>query len=551
MSDLRVASGDSISQSERKQYYTQTDSAKKTEGERELSEIIGGGYNTKLPQSIGAYETNSESNSFLKNYLIAKAGDKIPQGMTFKVTSPKEYSVDFRDLLKSVRVDIFGARVADMFKLLVQDENAVKNRVSQMKISDTEKNKIIQLKKLFDNYYGISVNYKGKSYNILNPTKEEFDELTKNAPEFADFVQKEQKSIKNNTIRFAQLELEHLELSAAGQESKDVVPLLLGILGFLGIKDVYKAIRDRKDALKDPTGFLQEQRALRRAKGGFINPLTDLAEKFKAGKMKYKSKWLAPLALLPIIGTTLAGSVDDISGAFKDYFQDKECFGKDKSLKLNSFAAFMGFATSFAISSTYENILDKKRATKYVHNNFLKEAKENGTIDRVKRLKKAFAPSKLQRFKTGGKAALGAGLFGMLIASATSGSSWTSMLGTRYFFGQNGDKLAEKNIIDKEDNTFENSNKNMMKYEAYSGKWHGIAVGPTSDPVVGFTFGATGALTSPYAAVASTAFTTQGCSETLTASAYQLLGGAVRENKLDNTKNELVNSAKENNMANI
>ena len=519
-----------------------TDSTRKKN--QNFSEVFANG-SSNLPQAIGNYEENSKNNSFLKDYLIIKAEGKIPQGMSINVSSPKEYSEEFRELLKNVRVDIFGARVADMFKLLIQDENAVKDRVSQMKISDTEKNKIVQLKKLFDNYYKISAQYEGKSYNILHPTQDELNELNEKAPEFAEFIQKENNNLKKNTVKFAQLELEHLELSDAGQESKDVVPLLLGILGFLGIKDVYKAIRDRKDALKDPAGFLQEQRALRRAKGGFVNPFTDLVEKFKAGKMKYKSKWLAPLALLPIIGTTLAGSVDDISGAFKDYFQDKECFGKDKSLKLNTFAAFMGFATSFAISSTYENILDKKRATKYVHNNFLKEAKENGTIDRVKRLQKAFAPSKLQRFKTGGKAALGAGLFGMLIASATSGSSWTSMLGTRYFFGQNGDKLADKNIIDKEDNTFENSNENMMKYEAYSGKWHGIAVGPTSDPVVGFTFGATGALTSPYAAIASTAFTTQGCSETLTASAYQLLGGTVRENKLDNAKEDLVKSAKE------
>jgi len=535
--ETRVSTNENLEQKQSK-----TDSVR-TESKDDLSQAIRGNGNVEV-QSIGGYEENSENNSFLMNYLVAKAGEKFPEGMTVKVSSPKEYSDEFRELLRSVRVDIYGARVADMFRLLVQDEKAVKERVAQMKISDEEKNKIMQLKKLFDNFYGVKVQYEGKTYDILHPTDKEKEELKEKAPEFAKFIEKEQADLKKQTSKFAQMELEHLELSAAGQESKDIVPYLLGFLAFLGTKDVYKAVRDRKAAMKDAAGFLKEQRVLRHGKGGFVNPFTDLVERYNTGKMKYKSKWLAPLALLPVIMTTLGGSVDDISGAVKDYYQDKECFGKEKALNLNSFAAFMGFATSFAISSTYENVLDKKRATKYVHNNFLKEAKENGTIDRVKRLRKAFAPKGLQRLRAGGKGAIAAGLFGMLIASATSGSSWTSMAGTRLFFGQNGDELAKKNIIDEKDNTFENSNENMMKYEAYSGKWHGIAVGPTSDPVVGFTFGATGALTSPYAAIASSAFATQGCSETLTAGVCQLAGGAVRENKLDNAKNDLVQSAK-------
>ena len=214
----------------------------------------------------------------------------------------------------------------------------------------------------------------------------------------------------------------------------------------------------------------------------------------------------------------------------------------------------MGFATSFAISSTYENILDKKRAKKYVHKAFIeketvkfvdgKKIIDKAKLARIKSLRKSFAPSGLSKLCKGGKNAFAAGLFGMLIASATSGSSWTSMAGTRFFFGQNGDKLADKNIIDKKDNTFKNSNENMMKYEAYSGKYHGIAVGPTADPVVGFTFGATGALTSPYAAIASSAFAIQGCSETLTAGVCQLIGGTMRESKLDKEKQTLVENTK-------
>ena len=92
----------------------------------------------------------------------------------------------------------------------------------------------------------------------------------------------------------------------------------------------------------------------------------------------------------------------------------------------------------------------------------------------------------------------------------------------------------------------------MMKYEAYSGKWRGIApvrkengewkVNLTSDQVVGGVLGGTGLLTHPISMVANTAFTTQGCSETLTACAYQLLGNSMRGHELEDKKQELVAS---------
>lgn len=489
-------------------------------------------------RAIGAYETNSKSNSFLKEYLIGKAGDKLPAGFGINISSPSEYSDEFKALLKSVRVDIYGARVADMFKLLVQDADAVEKRVAQMNISDEEKGKILQLKALFDEYYKVEGNYNGKTYNLLNMTEADKAEMAQISPEFAEFLEKEQPELKANTIKFAQGELEHLELSEAGDDSKKAVPLLLGVLGTLGVKEVISSYRERKAAMKNPAAFLAEQKAISRSKIGWVNPFTDIKTRIK-GK-----KGLAMLvALSPIILNTLSGSIDDISGAAKDYFQDKECFGSGKAGVLAGLSAVAGVGTSFAIAGTYENARDVLKARRFVKNSRLEAAKASGNLERVNKLRKSFRAPLSTRLLKRGKFALAAGAFGMVVASCTSGSSWASMLGTRYLFGKNGDKLVEKNIIDKEDNTFENSNKNMMKYEAYSGKWHGIAAGPTSDPVVGFTLGATGLLTHPNAVTAATAFATQGCSETLTACGYQLLGGTARENKLDKQKAELIASA--------
>lgn len=488
-------------------------------------------------RKIGAYEQNSKSNSFLREYLMGKAGDRLPQGMTINVSSPSEYSDEFKALLKSVRVDIYGARVADMFKLLVQDSGAVEKRVAQMKISDEEKQKILQLKAMFDEYYNVTAQYQGKSYDLLNLNDETKAELEAISPEFAKFIQEEQDDLKANTIKFTQGELEHLELSDAGEDSKKAVPLLLGVLGTLGAKEVISSYRERKAAMKNPTAFLAEQKALSKAKFRLVNPFTDIKTRIKG-----KKGWAMMAALSPILLNTLSGSIDDLSGAAKDYFQDKECFGTPKAAALAGLSAVAGVGTSFAIAGTYENARDILKARRFVKKNRLAAAKASGNLERVENLRKAFRPSMKSRIMKGGKFAVGAGLFGMVVASCTSGSSWASMLGTRYLFGQNGDKLVEKNIIDKEDNTFKNSNDNMMKYEAYEGKYHGILSGPTSDPVVGFTLGATGLLTHPNAVTAATAFATQGCSETLTACGYQLLGGKARENKLDKQKAELLKS---------
>ena len=110
--------------------------------------------------------------------------------------------------------------------------------------------------------------------------------------------------------------------------------------------------------------------------------------------------------------------------------------------------------------------------------------------------------------------------------------------------GMNGDKLEKKNIIDKKDNTFSSTNENMMEYEAYKGKWEGITTGITGDWTIGSIGGAAGVFTHSNPIIQNTFTTLQGCSETLTASGYQILGNTIRNAELNKQKQELVESAK-------
>lgn len=488
-----------------------------------------------------SYAINTESNIFLKQYLEEKAkalGVGIPAGLDINISSPKEYSEDFKNLLKYVRTEIYGARVLDMFNLLVQDEDKVRSRVAQMQIGDGDKNKILELKSKFDSYYKIEANYKGKSYDLSNPNVEELKNIS---PEFSDFIKKENSTLKKHMMTFARGEIESVELAEAAEDSKKAVPILLSVLGVLAGKELIQSWQESKAMKTNKAALIAETKSLARQKAfKVVNPFKEITR-----AMKGKKGWLALAAISPILLNTLAGSIDDLSGAGKDLFQDKDCFGWGKASAIAAASVVGGVGTSFAIAGMYERTRGvlKARRSKF---KFMQEAAmDAGKLDRFNSLRRTLRPNVGTRILRGGKFALIAGLFGMVTASCTSGSSWTSMAGTRLLFGLNGNKLEDKNIITAEENTFTGANENMMKYEAYEGKWRGIAVGPTSDPVVGFTLGATGLLTHPLSMVANAAFTTQGCSETLTACGYQLLGNTVRENKLDKEKQSLVEDAKQ------
>lgn len=485
---------------------------------------------------------NSKNNLFLKDYIIGKAkqqGIDIPKEIEIKISSPEKLSDDDVKLLNYVRREIYGSRVNDMFNLLNKELEEVEHKVSGMKISQDDKDRILKLKKVLDEYYKIELEFQDKKANVLKLEKESLSEIENFSPSFAEFIEKEQNDLKKKTRKFAQGEMEAVVLSEAAESSKKFVPTLLSILALSAGYGISKSVYDAHCEKKNLTEFMKNVRETSHKKITFVNPLTDIKEKLASTK---GSKWKSLLALGGIIAITLGGSIDDISGCIKDYKQDKDNFGKKKALPLAIFSGVMGFLTSFLVSSTMDNAADINKAKSIKRKEFMKKLSPE-KAERAKKLMKKFSPSKMTRLKHLGIA----GGLGVLIAMCSSGSSWASMVGTRFFFKQNGDKLVKKNIIDKKENNAKNTNKNMMKYEAYKGKWRGIAVGPTSDPVLGSTFAMSGLLFNANPYISSATFALQGCSETLTACGYQLLGDGSRANKLEKEKQNLLKSVNVNN----
>lgn len=507
-------------------------------GKKNVTEILA-------VKGRGKESVNSKSNKFLKDYIIAKAekqGIKVPEEIDITISSPEKLSDEYITLLNYVRQKIYGARVIDIFNLLNKDKKDVEQKVSLMKIADEDKNKILQLKKVFDEYYRIELNLQNKKIDVLKSNKEDLKEIEKISPEFSDFIVKEQENLRKISNKFTQGDMEAVVLAEAAETSKKFVPTLLSILALSAAYGITKSVYDAHCEKKNAAEFMKNIRETSRKKIKFINPLTDIKEKLASTK---GSKWKALLALGGIIAITLGGSIDDISGCVKDYKQDKDNFGKKKALPLAIFSGIIGFLTSFLVSSTMDNAADINRAKAIKRKEFFKKLSPQ-QAERAKKLMKKFGPSKFGKLKHLGII----GGLGVLIAMCSSGSSWASMVGTRYFFKQNGKDLVKKNIIDKKDDNAKSTNKNMMKYEAYKGKWRGIAVGPTSDPILGSTFAMSGLLFNANPYISSATFAVQGCSETLTACGYQIFGNDVRASKLEKEKQELLNSVKANNVKN-
>ncbi len=496
-------------------------------------------------ETIGEYEENGKSSTFIKEYIettAKKNGINIPKNASIIISAPKEYPKDFKKLLKVVRVDIFKARVSDMFELLTQDINIVEAKVANMKISDKEKKNIIKLKKKFDNYYKVEIKINNEKINLLDCSESTKSQLNKISPQFVKFIE-EQPKLKKLTTEFAKKEIERVELAESGTSSRWGATVLLPVLSFMIIKDVYQSRLEKKEMTKDINKFLSEQKEIYEKGNPLLNLYNRICSKFKKTKISNcKSGSLNPFKslkgsnknrLIGILGLTLAGSWDDLSGCVKDYFQDENNFGKKAAILIGIPSAVVGVLSSFLIAPMIEDQIKFNRSKNYLIKNKIisKDAtKLNSTL------------------KNGGKvAAVGLGacagiglikfvlqlIQGCITTSSSSGSSWGSMAGTRYLFARNGKILADKNIIDKKDNTSKATSKNMMAYEAYKGKWAGIS---KSDPLLGVLFGGTGLLTHSNPLIQSTAFALQGCSETLTACTYQLLGDKYRQNKIEKEK---------------
>jgi hypothetical protein len=498
----------------------------------ELSELLS---NTNansiedLLQIQQGYEVNNKSNSFLKEYiekLASSSNVQIPDGMQIQISSPKEVSDDYKQLLKYVRKNIYEARIADMMNLLSQDKSNVSERVQEMKISDEDKNKIIELKKMFDEYYNIKVEYNGKSIDLLNPTEDDIEYLKNNASEFSSFIEKQRPELKKQVVNFAQKEIEGTELSEAGFWSRVGAPVVMGIMG-LGLYRGFKETKDNAKMKKDMSKFLQEQQEIYKAgRPKFVNPLKAYKTAFQGAKKggKFGLFALGGTVLASYLWKTLMGSLDDLSGCVKDAVQDTDNFGLGWGLGIAIPSAIAGVLSSAFISPTIDAHIEYNRAEKQLI--------KNGILPKAKGL------SKLAKY--GAKGLIGAGL-GCIIAACSSGSSWASMAGTRMLFGLKGNKLEEKNIITKDENTSQKATENMMKYEAYYGKWDGIAKG---DPTIGSIGGGLGLFTHTNPILQNLSFGLQGCSETLTACGVQLLGDEARKSKLDSEKEDLVKSAK-------
>ncbi len=596
------------------------------------------------------YDVNTKDNLFLKEYILGKAeaeGIKVPEGMkinisTYNTSNQRDlysgnpaklingiqseqywnrsksveelcdehnYTAEQKEKIMElyrfhdVRVNIFKARIKDMFALLSKDRQTVQQKVSKMDITEEQKNEIIQVKDFLDKYYKIEADLNGKTYNLLNLSNEDKEELQKISPEFLKFAEKMQPELKKQSAYFAQKEMQGEELSDAGQTSRYVAyPLMLALgiglgKGYLEGKEMKEGIKAsekfaefiRKNPVEgqaildkcvnkfnklnkngtlfvtEPTGETKKgiKKLFAMAKGMITGKPAQLKETenmlagtklierymkkigFEGGEyLVYQKalhdqglrKWINPItkfknakgaAFWTLVAGTMALSLDDCLGAGKDFFQDQNNFGTAVGLGFAGAGIAGGIASSAAVVPTFQGIVDYTRADKTL--------RKMGVLPKLKVANKFLRKGKL--------ALLGIPL-GLVLASTSSGSSWTSMGLTRLLMGMNGDKLEKKNIIDKKDNTFSSTNENMMEYEAYKGKWEGITTGITGDWTIGSVGGAAGVFTHSNPIIQNTFTTLQGCSETLTASGYQILGNTIRNAELNKQKQELVELAK-------
>ena len=530
--DLGVTKLDSTQQARAREYYTKLDSANTRGVEQALPEILANQQQSKhldstrtelLDGTISQSNnngTNTEKNIFFKQYIEKKAivyGIELPKGFEIKISSPNEFSKEYKELLKYVRKEIYQARVNDMFNLLAKTPEEVAARVEQMKISDEDKAKIIKLKEMFDNYYKVEAEYKGKKIDLLNLKDEDKKVLEEINPQLAQFIEREHEDIKKTATEFTKKEIKASELSEAGFWSRWLAPLVMLIMG-ASLYRGYKETKENAKALKD---IAKMKEIYQGGRPKFVNPLKAYKEAFKGAKGKGAAALVGGTVLASYLWKTFLGSVDDLSGAGKDFIQDSDNFGLGWGTAIAIPSAIMGVLSSAFIAPTIDEHINFNRAEKML--------RKEGVLPKLKGLGKVG-----NMLKKGG---IWAGL-GVVIAACSSGSSWTSMAGTRWLFGHKGDQLEEKGIITAEENSSASATDNMMQYEAYYGKWDGIAKG---DPIIGSIGGGLGLFTHSNPYVQNFSFGLQGCSETLTACTVQLFGNKKREDKLADDKKQLLN----------
>lgn len=462
---------------------------------------------------------NTEKNVFLKEYVekkLEKENIKLPEGFEITVKSPTEISEEDRKLLRDVRVNTYKARVNDMFNLLKEDKLYVTDRVKEMGISDKEKSDLLDLKAKYDNYYTIELNTPDKSYDLINLTEEDKNELNEIFPAITIFATKEQKNLTEIKNYFSEKEIKKEVLADSGKTSRQGAYALVPVLTVLGAKAVWEQKSAAKEIRENPENYLNEQ--IRIFKEG--NPMKAYLKKGGMKKFMNDMKGGASKKWLSVLAIAFASSWDDDLGSVKDFFQDRDNFGTKKALGIAIPSMIMGTLTSFVIAPIMDSMINFNRASAYV---------------------KKHAPEHIPAGNKKSKAALilGNALFGIAFSAFSSGSSWTSEALTFLKLKNNEKELKSKNILTDEEAKKTNTMKNFMSYEAYSGKLEGIL---GADPISGALFGGAGWLTSANPYVNSLTTTVCGCIETITASVKQFTKDGERKHSIDKDKEKLLQS---------
>lgn len=470
------------------------------------------------PKRFEEITINNDKNLFLKEYLqkkLAKENINLPEKWEISIESPEKISKQDAKLLRDIRVNIYKARVDDMFKLIEQPKDYVDNRIGEMKISQTEKDNLQLLKEKYDNYYTITLQTEDKKYNLLKLSEQDKQEIQNKHPEFAKFIDNEQNSLTEITNRFATSEIKKEVLAESGKSSRYGAYALVPVLLVLGAQAVFEQRAAAKEIAKDAEKYLNKQIEIYKEgnplkKYFSKNGLKEYVESIKDGN----NNWWRVLAI------AFAGSWDDDLGAVKDFFQDNDNFGAKKATAIAIPSMVMGTLTSLVIAPLMSSMIDYSRAKAYV-------AKH--------------APDMHIPMNGKAKAALIAGntLLGIIFSTFCSGSSWTSEALTFLQLKNNKKTLKANNVMTEDEEKKSSTWKNFMSYEAYSGKLNGIL---KADPAAGAGFGAPGLLTSANPYVNALATTTCGCIETITASIKQFTTDGERKRDIDKEKAELLNS---------
>ena len=238
-------------------------------GKKNISEILA-------VNGRGKVSVNSKNNKFLKDYIIAKAeqqGIEIPNEVEIKISSPDKPSDEYITLLNYVRQNIYGARVNDMFNLLNKEKVEVEQKVKGMKISEEDKDKILKLKEIYDEYYQIELEFQNKEINVLSSDKKKLQELDVVSTDFANFIIKEKENLKKVAQKFTQGETEAVVLAEAAESSKNFVPTLLSILALSAGYGITKSVYDSHCEKKNLAEFMQNVKETSRKKIKFVKTI--------------------------------------------------------------------------------------------------------------------------------------------------------------------------------------------------------------------------------------------------------------------------------------